>query len=67
MPYTYVPVKVFRVERICDNCGEGFYVRFWNYDYTTNPEQFPHKCKNCGYEKTFTDSYPKFVYEEIKQ
>lgn len=58
-------VKVQLVDYICDECKES------NMEYTGNmiftyPEQYEHKCNNCGNVKNFNVKYPEVVYTYIK-
>ena len=35
--------------------------------YPTYPGQYPHVCDKCGARLTFRDTYPRIVWEEVKQ
>lgn len=49
--------KVLTVEMICDKCHNGIMIPE-GYVLTSNPPQYPHKCKNCGYSENYRFQYP---------
>lgn len=62
MPEEKKVLKTFEIDYICDRCGVGK-MRNDGCCFPTSPPQCPHKCTNCGAEKTFNCNYPKIVYE----
>jgi len=64
MPERKKEVKTYKIEYVCDECGEGD-MRPTGICLTSNPPQYPHTCTVCGHEKRFRDKkYPLTVYEE---
>lgn len=50
-------VKVYRVDFLCDACGEGK-MEFDGIVLTSCPPQYPHQCRSCGDKKIFWSKYP---------
>jgi len=58
-------VRTFEVHYICDECGKGE-MKASGACLMSNPPQFPHRCQECGAEKTmFNKAYPFTTYEKI--
>jgi hypothetical protein len=55
-----IEVKTFKIKLICD-CGEELIAT--GTCLTSDPPQFPHRCKNGHMETIRAECYPKFVYE----
>lgn len=51
------PVEWFRVDYVCDSCGEGF-MRPTGVMLASSPPQYPHRCNKCDCAKTFRVQYP---------
>ena len=56
-------VKTYQIDYVCDECGCG-YLRPTGEALLTHPPKYPHKCKTCGFKKTFKNKYPTVVTEE---
>ena len=50
--------KTLVVDMVCDKCGKGRMVPHGNITLTSYPEQYPHKCENCGYTANYDVRYP---------
>jgi hypothetical protein len=57
-------VKTFTVGYLCDECGKGW-MEPTGTMLTSNPPQWPHKCNECGEQKTFWEKYPKTIYRTV--
>ena len=65
MPEQQFPIQIVGVDYICDVCGQGKMEQNGNIILTTNSPQIPHKCPNCGYERTFFERYPTVRYQRV--
>jgi len=53
-------VNTYRIEYICDECGEGKLE--WNgICLTSYPPQYPHSCLHCGATKTFMGVHYPYI------
>lgn len=50
--------KTIIVYMICDKCKKGKMMPNGNVVLTTFPEQYPHKCDNCGKVVSYHIKYP---------
>ena len=57
-------VKVFIVNKVCDECTEGIMIKT-GVNILTEPIQIKHTCNQCGHEETYFEQYPKMEYEYI--
>lgn len=64
MPETKTEVRVFKVERVCDKCGDGKMVQT-GPALLTYPALHPHACEDCGKVEYYPQSYQWYSYEEI--
>lgn len=51
-------VKTLIVHMMCDKCGKGKMMPHGSIILTAYPEQYLHKCENCGYEENYHMRYP---------
>lgn len=66
MPEDKRMVHVYKIDYICDECGEG-YMRSTGQVLLSKPAQYPHQCTNCGAKKTFKGiKYPTKRTEEVQ-
>lgn len=63
MPEVKRELKAFRVDMICDRCGEGIMEASDNLVLLTDPAQYKHTCNKCGYTTIYSSSYPHIIYE----
>jgi len=59
-------VKTFMVSKLCDKCEDGT-MSPTGIMLTSNPPQYPHKCKTCGAVANLQERYPKIVYERADE
>ena len=57
-------VRVFRIERQCDQCSGGKMI-FSGQSFGNHDTSYSHKCNNCGYDNLYKDKYPILEYENI--
>ena len=67
MPEITKDVQMVIIDYLCDECKEGVMLYEGNVIMPTDPPQIPHKCNKCGFEKNFTDTYPKLGYKKLKK
>lgn len=63
-------VETFLIRAMCDQPGcDGEMTRNnpggISTVLTTYPPRYAHYCNKCGHVETFTEIYPKTVYEEV--
>lgn len=51
-------VKTLSVYMKCDKCQNGLMEPNGNGVFMVEPPRYPHKCNNCGYEKSYHIRYP---------
>lgn len=58
--------KALTVLMKCDKCNVGNMKQHGNITLATYPQQYPHKCDNCGHVENYNIVYPyqKFVVTE---
>ena len=56
MPEEEKEMRTFEVNYLCDECGEP--VTFTGVMLASNPPQYPHVCKACGWGGKFRKHYP---------
>lgn len=67
MPEDKKRVQVYKVDYICDECGEGR-MRSTGQALLSKPVMYPHECTHCGAKKTFRGiTYPTKRTEEIQE
>ena len=60
-----IEVKVYRVEYLCDKCGE---VMQWSgMTLTLNPPKYPHRCYACDFTINLDAVYPHDETREIPE
>ena len=57
-------VRTFKIDYVCDECGEGR-MRPSGFVYDTNPPSYVHACNKCGNGGEFSWQYPYTVTEEV--
>lgn len=60
-----MPVKVSRVEYICDHCGMDF-MKPTGQMGMTNPPWYRHVCPKCGAYEILHHEYPRIIYEKLE-
>lgn len=62
MAETKTEVKTFKVEYVCDECGEET-LKHEGGALLSSPPQYRHRCSNCGCSRTFLKIYPHIKHE----
>lgn len=65
---TKVEVKAFRVNLVCQVCGEGNMISCEGAIQLCNPPNYPHKCDSCGYRRYVSEKmYPYTLILRMKR
>ena len=56
-------LETYVVEAFCDKCNGP--LNFTGRTLLSNPEQYVHKCDNCGVEENLPYIFPRIEYREI--
>ena len=59
---TETEMRIIMVDMFCSNCNTGFMERSNNIMLTSNPPQYEHICRLCGYKEVYTKVYPYMKY-----
>lgn len=63
MPERKTKVRTYRVDYICNHCGEGL-MEFTDFALLSNPPKYEHQCNVCKSKRHFSGvKYPHFTHE----